>query len=309
MAVSFEKDLSDIADAVELGLADLLKSAALKGEIARPKRLLAAMRHGALGGGKRLRPYLVVASGALFDVPRHQSVQTGCALECVHCYSLVHDDLPDMDNDTLRRGQPTVHRAFDPATAILAGDGLLTLAFDALTDPQLHPSADIRLALVRALARAAGLGGMAGGQMLDLQAERPDMQDQDQDFAALAAIRELQAMKTGALIRFACQAGALLGKADEAHLNQMARFGDLVGFAFQLADDLLDVEASTEALGKTAGKDISQGKATYVRLKGADWTRQRRDALIDEAKELVAPFGAKADALCAAADFIAQRRS
>lgn len=309
MAFSFQQNLSDVADAVERGLTHLLGRAALADEITRPTRLLSAMRHGALGGGKRIRPFLVVASGDLFDVPRHQSVQAGCALECVHCYSLVHDDLPDMDNDTLRRGQPTVHVAFDPATAILAGDSLLTLAFDALTDPNLHPCAEVRLALVRGLARAAGLGGMAGGQMLDLQAERPQIQDQGQHFASLDAIRQLQAMKTGALIRFACEAGGLLGGADATTRDQLARFGDCVGFAFQLADDLLDVEASTEALGKTAGKDVTQGKATYVRLKGAEWTRQRRDSLIDEAKDLVSGFGEKADALCSAADFIAQRRS
>lgn len=309
MPFSFLDDLTHLAQAVEHRLESLLSAQVRDQEIARPERLLNAMRHGALGGGKRIRPYLVAASGDLFGVDRTAAVNVGAALECIHCYSLVHDDLPEMDNDTLRRGQPTVHVAYDPATAILAGDSLLTLAFDALTADDIHASPAVRLALVQGLARAAGLGGMAGGQMLDLQAERADIQSNGQAFDTTDSIRQLQAMKTGALIRFGCRAGGLLGEADPEHLALLSRFGDLIGFAFQLADDLLDIEATTEALGKTAGKDIEQGKATYISLKGAEWTKNQRDQLVEEAKSLLNPFGERAQALSAAADFIAKRSS
>lgn len=309
MAFEFNTDLAEVAQAVDERLTRVLSEVVMADEVSRPPRLLDAMRHGALGAGKRIRPYLIAASADLVDVERPRAIAVGTALECVHCYSLVHDDLPEMDNDTLRRGQPTVHVAYDAATAILAGDSLLTLAFDLLTDPAIHTDPAICLELVRALSRAAGLGGMAGGQMLDLQAERAAIRDNGQQFDSLDSIRELQAMKTGALIRFGCQAGGILGGADPALLALLGRFGDMIGFAFQLADDLLDVEATTEDLGKTAGKDATQGKATYVGLMGLEWTRSQRDQLINDAKELVAPFGAKAEPLCAVADFIGQRKS
>src|SRR6185312_2880237 len=209
----FTRRLSAVAAEAETALERLLAAEPLPGEIVRPPRLLAAMRHSALGGGKRLRPFLVVESAALFGSTGEGPLLAGCALECLHCYSLVHDDLPSMDNDDLRRGQPTVHKAYDEATAILAGDGLLTLAFDILTRPEVHPSAEVRIALVLELARAAGLGGMVGGQMLDLAAEGR--------FEAKRALSQdeiitLQAMKTGALLRFACRAGGILGQADAA---------------------------------------------------------------------------------------------
>jgi farnesyl diphosphate synthase len=278
----------------------------LPGEITRPPRLVAAVRHAVLGGGKRLRPFLVVESAALAGATGQGPLLAGCALECLHCYSLVHDDLPSMDNDDLRRGQPTVHKKFDDATAILAGDGLLTLAFDILARSEVHASADVRIALVLELARAAGLGGMVGGQMLDLAAEgrfeakRKLTQDE---------IVTLQAMKTGALLRFACRAGGILGQADTATRMALDRYGAAVGQAFQIADDLLDVESDTATLGKAAGKDAAAGKATLVSILGIAGAHAKLDALIAEAEAALAPFAAKAAVLRAAARFIAQRRT
>jgi len=302
----FARRLSAVADDTEKLLARLLGDAPLAGEIARPQRLVAAMRHAVLGGGKRLRPFLVVETAALFGTPRDGALLAGAALECLHCYSLVHDDLPAMDDDDLRRGRPTVHKAFDEATAILAGDSLLTLAFDILARTDVHADAAIRAALVLDLARASGLGGMAGGQMLDLAAEgRFD----DKHVLSLDEILTLQAMKTGALLRFACRAGAILGRADDAALAALDRFGAVIGQAFQIADDLLDVEGDTATLGKAAGKDAAAGKATLVSTLGVAGAHARLDALIAEAEGLLAPFGAKGDTLRAAARFIAQRRT
>jgi farnesyl diphosphate synthase len=230
----------------------------------------------------------------------------GAALELIHCYSLVHDDLPAMDNDDLRRGRPTVHRAFDDATAILAGDALLTLAFDVMARTDVHADAAVRAALVLELARASGLGGMAGGQMLDLAAEGR--------FEGKRALSEneiitLQAMKTGALIRFACNAGAILGKADAAARKSIAQYGSAIGQAFQIADDLLDVEGDTKTLGKAAGKDAAAGKATLVATLGVDRARGRLNELVAEASAALASFGEKSDTLRAAARFIAERRA
>ena len=249
-------------------LEKLLSTAPLEGELSRPARLIEAMRYSSLGGGKRFRPFLVVESAALFAVPRSRALMAGAALECVHCYSLVHDDLPAMDNDDLRRGQPTAHKAFDEATAILAGDGLLTLAFDILSRIETHPDAAIRIDLVSSLARAAGLGGMVGGQMLDLEAEGrfagnvPLKLDEN-------SILTLQAMKTGALLRFACTAGGILGSANAAQRKALERYGSAVGKAFQIADDLLDLEGDPALVGKQTGKDAVAGKATIVGILGA----------------------------------------
>src|SRR5580692_8982796 len=246
----FVARLNEIAASTETLLDQLLGSSPVPDERARPGRLLEAMRYATLGGGKRFRPFLVVESAALFAVPRWQALMAGAALECVHCYSLVHDDLPAMDNDALRRGQPTAHRKFDEATAILAGDGLLTFAFDILSRPQTHPDAGVRIALVNALARAAGLGGMAGGQMLDLAAEgRFDGGGPRQ--LGEKEVRTLQAMKTGALLRFACQAGGILGSATEPQRDALERYGSAVGQAFQIADDLLDLEGDPALVGKS----------------------------------------------------------
>ena len=302
----FNKRLAATAADTEALLGRLLAGEPLADEIARPPRLLEAMRHAMLGGGKRLRPFLLAESAALFGAARAGALMAGAALECVHGYSLVHDDLPAMDDDDLRRGRPTVHKAFDEATAILAGDALLTLAFDILARAEVHPDAGVRAALVLELARAAGLGGMAGGQMLDLAAEGR--------FEAKRALTEkeittLQAMKTGALLRYACRAGAILGKADAVQRDAIDRYGVAVGKAFQIADDLLDAEGDTATLGKAAGKDAAAGKATLVAALGVAGARARLAALVKEAEAALMPFGAKADILRAAARFTAERQS
>jgi farnesyl diphosphate synthase len=371
--------LTEIAAATESVLERLLGDAPLPGERVRPKRLLESMRYATLGGGKRFRPFLVVESASLFGVPRERSLMAGAALECIHCYSLVHDDLPAMDNDDLRRGRPTTHKKFDQATAILAGDSLLTLAFDIASRVETHPDPAIRAALVIALARASGLGGMAGGQMLDLAAEgrfsaevledapMPDVrsplidlsdtavrdamkrakargyithvqvnaivpeqrvtaktiEDLFAGFAAvgievvesdpgrlgLADVEELQAMKTGALLRFGCLAGAILGEAKDAERQALDRFGAIVGEAFQIADDLLDVEGDPETVGKATGKDADAHKATTVSILGVERAKQKLFGLVAEAETTLAPFGARAGVLKAAARFVAERRA
>jgi farnesyl diphosphate synthase len=302
----FVTRLTEIAAATESVLERLLGDAPLPGERVRPKRLVEAMRYATLGGGKRFRPFLVVESASLFGVPRERSLMAGAALECIHCYSLVHDDLPAMDNDDLRRGRPTTHKKFDQATAILAGDSLLTLAFDIASRVETHPDPAIRAALVIALARASGLGGMAGGQMLDLAAEG---RFGDAARLGLAEVEELQAMKTGALLRFGCLAGAILGEAKDAERQALDRFGAIVGEAFQIADDLLDVEGDPETVGKATGKDAGAHKATTVSILGVERAKQKLFGLIAEAETTLAPFGARAGVLKAAARFVAERRA
>jgi farnesyl diphosphate synthase len=302
----FGSRLSAIAGEAEGVLEALLSDDPAAQEIARPPRMLAAMRHGALGGGKRLRPFLVVETAALFGVPRAGALHAGCALELIHCYSLVHDDLPAMDDDDLRRGRPTVHKAFDDATAILAGDALLTLAFDAMARPEVHSDAAVRSALVVELARAAGIGGMAGGQMLDLAAEGRFETKRAMNQPEIAT---LQAMKTGALLRFASRAGAILGKADKDALARLDAYGVAIGQAFQIADDLLDLESDAATLGKAAGKDAAAGKATLVSALGPDGARKRLTELVTDAETALAPFAIKADILRATARFIAERRA
>jgi farnesyl diphosphate synthase len=299
--MAFEAALLVRAAAIETELRLLLDGRTLAGEIARPERLMAAMRHGVLNGGKRLRPFLVMESAGLFGADGEAASRVAAALECVHCYSLIHDDLPSMDDDDLRRGQPTVHKAFDEATAILAGDALLTLAFDILADEATALPAERRAALVLALARAAGAGGMVGGQTLDLDAERnrPDE----------AGIIRLQAMKTGALIRFACEAGAIIAGAAPQDRDRLAEFGSAVGLAFQLADDLLDLTADASQMGKATGKDAAAGKATLVALHGTNWARSQLHGLVKQAHELLEPYGEEAAPLKAAASFVAIRNS
>jgi farnesyl diphosphate synthase len=301
VTVEFTDALNHRAHEVEAMLIGLLDERLRSGEIARPERLIAAMRHGVLNGGKRLRPFLVVESAALFGKSGDAVLRVAAALECIHCYSLVHDDLPAMDDDDLRRGQPTVHKAFDEAAAILAGDSLLTYAFDIVASDETDLDSSVRVQLVSALARASGLGGMAGGQALDLMAEtkKPDE----------AGIITLQAMKTGALIRFACEAGAIIADASREDRERMAEFGSAIGLAFQLADDLLDVTADAAAMGKATGKDAAAGKATLVALHGIDWTRKQLSGLVAQAESLLAPFGKDADILKQAARFIAERQS
>jgi farnesyl diphosphate synthase len=266
------------------------------------------MRHAVLAGGKRLRPFLLVEAARLVDpgLTPAALMPAAAAVECLHCYSLVHDDLPAMDDDALRRGRPTVHVAYDDATAILAGDALLTLAFDLLADPACHADPAVRAALVLDLARAGGLGGMVGGQMLDLAAEGrfgPAGADPDE-----AGIRQLQAMKTGALIRAATVMGARLGGGNDADLARLGRFGEVVGLAFQLADDLLDVTSTTEEMGKAVAKDAAHGKGTLVALYGVETSRAELGRLVTEAADLLAPWGQRSDMLVAAARFVADRR-
>jgi farnesyl diphosphate synthase len=252
-----------------------------------------------------LRPFLVAESAALFGVPRERALMTGAALECIHCYSLVHDDLPAMDNDDLRRGRPTAHKAYDEATAILAGDSLLTFAFDILSRPEVHPDPEIRVTLVRELARASGIGGMAGGQLLDLGAEgrfgEAKLGERD--------VVTLQSMKTGALLHFACIAGGILGKAAPAEQDALSRYGRAVGVAFQIADDLLDVESDAATLGKATGKDAALGKATLVGILGPAAARERLHACVAEAQSALSGFGKRAEILSEAAHFVAARRN
>ncbi len=299
--IPFEAALLARTGPIEALLRRLLDDRPLSGEIARPQRLMEAMRHGVLNGGKRLRPFLVMESAALFSADGEAALRVAAALECVHCYSLIHDDLPAMDDDDLRRGQPTVHKAFDEATAILAGDALLALAFDIIADEATMLPAERRAALVLALARAAGAGGMVGGQMLDLEAERIRPEE--------AGIIRLQAMKTGALIRFACEAGAIVAGAPAADRERLAEFGSAIGLAFQLADDLLDLTADARQMGKATGKDAAAGKATLVALHGANWARNQLQGLVEQAHALLCPYGEDAVLLKQAAEFVAARNS
>ena len=307
MTAAFETALSNFASALEAGLAVRLEPVPRPGEIARPARLLAAMRHAVLAGGKRLRPFLLSEVARLLDPSQtiDALMPAAAAIECLHCYSLVHDDLPAMDDDALRRGRPTVHVAYDEATAILAGDALLTLAFDLLADPACHTDPAVRSALVLDLARAGGLGGMVGGQMLDLAAEG---RFGDGARADEADIRKLQAMKTGALIRAATVMGARLGGATDDEVRRFARFGDILGLAFQLADDLLDVTATESEMGKAVAKDAAHGKGTLVARLGINAVRAELDRLVSEATELLAPWGTRSETLAAAARFVADRR-
>ncbi len=304
---TFLSRLNAVAADTETLLDRVLGPDPIDGERSRPGRLIASIRYSSLGGGKRFRPFLVVESAALFGLERSRALMTGAALECVHCYSLVHDDLPAMDNDDLRRGRPTAHKAFDDATAILAGDSLLTYAFDLLSRPETHPSADVRIRLVMALARASGLGGMVGGQILDLAAEGR-FNDVPKP-KTLSEVETLQAMKTGALIRFGAVAGAILGQADDERLKALDRYGAAVGQAFQIADDLLDIEGDAATVGKQTGKDAAAGKATIVGVLGIAKSKERLRALVDEASSALSMFGERADVLKAAAKFVAERRT
>jgi farnesyl diphosphate synthase len=302
----FETRLAAAASGVEATLATILNGDARTGEIARPARLLAAMRHGVLAGGKRFRPFLVIESAALFGVASEASMRAAAALEFVHCYSLVHDDLPAMDDDDVRRGNPTVHKAFDEATAILAGDALLTLAFEVMAAPETHADPAVRAELTLLLARASGLGGMAGGQMLDLAAEGRFAGGRPLPLAE-PDIRRLQSMKTGALIRFACEAGAVLGGACPAERAALVAYGEIVGLAFQIADDLIDHEGDAASAGKATGKDAARGKGTLVSLNGTTWARDELTRLVSDAEARLSGVGESADVLAAAARFVAFR--
>jgi farnesyl diphosphate synthase len=303
--MSFAQRLDRIAGLTEARLGALVGSKTLQTEQdgGVPERLLQAIRHATLGGGKRFRPFLVVESAALFGLSEAAALDTAAALECVHCYSLAHDDLPAMDNDTLRRGAPTVWKAFDEWTAILAGDALLTVAFEILSTPAVHHSAEVRLALISGLAKASGAAGMVGGQALDLEAERLG----SGRALSVAEILHLQSLKTGALIRFACEAGAILGEAKVQERDALREYGAQLGLAFQIADDLLDAEGDAATVGKAVSKDAAAGKATLVSLMGLEAARAELSKAEQAAINALAPFGARAETLIEAARFVARR--
>ena len=267
----------------------------------RESRVYQAMRYSALAPGKRLRPFLVLASATLFGVAQRCALQVAAAVEMVHAYSLVHDDLPAMDNSDLRRGRPTNHKQFDEATAVLAGDGLLTMAFEVLADPDTHGDPGVRAALVGALASAAGPAGMVGGQMIDLIAEKQPLD--------IGAITRLQRMKTGALIAFSCEAGAILAKAAPELRLALRGYAHDLGLAFQIADDLLDVEGSSAETGKPVGADAAAGKATFVSILGIERARAQAELLINQAVAHLDLFEERAELLRQVARFVVNRRS
>ena len=296
---------------VEVGLARALSETAaaveavLDAELPRPEgaqaRLFEAMRYSILGGGKRLRAFLVRSGARLAGADDGGALLVAAALEMVHGYSLIHDDLPAMDDDDLRRGKPSCHVAFDEATAILAGDALLTLAFELLSDPRVHPDASVRCDLVRAMARAAGGEGMVGGQMIDLAAERGGA---DHELTVT-----LERMKTGALIAFSCEAGAILARRDGEYRRSLREFGQDVGLAFQVIDDVLDVVGDEAALGKTVGKDAAAGKATFIAALGLEGARREAVALVERAVTRLDGLGEGAEPLRAFGEYVLARQS
>jgi farnesyl diphosphate synthase len=302
-ASEFEAKLAANAAATERMLDSLLSPAILPGETFRPPRFLDAMRYASLDGGKRIRPFLLIETARLLGAGGEGVLRAAAAVEMIHCYSLVHDDLPALDNDDMRRGRPATHKAFNEATAILVGDGLLTYAFDVTADPATHQDPGVRAELVLLLARAAGLGNMIGGQVLDLEAEHA------LEPHTAEAVTKLQAMKTGALLHYAVEAGAILGRANAEARAALSRYGRALGAAFQVADDILDVEADGLALGKRAGKDASRNKATLVAALGIDGARERRDSLVAAAIAALDSFpqGRHATVLKEAARFVAAR--
>ena len=293
--------MSRCAADIEVALDTLLESGLLSGPGVPPQRLIAAMRHGSLNGGKRLRPLLVRQAAGVFGLAPDRTITAGLAVEILHCYSLVHDDLPAMDDDDVRRGRPTVHKAYDDATAILAGDALLTHAFGLLADPACHPDAAVRVRLVAELATGAGAGGMVGGQMLDIEGETTHLSEQQ--------IAQMQAMKTGALIRAAVRIGAILGGAGDEQLKHLTDYAEAAGRAFQLADDILDVIATAEALGKATGKDAEQGKQTVVSRIGVEAAQRQLAEMTHDALTALTAFGDEAEGLRATARFFATRES
>lgn len=290
----FEQRLTEVADKVTVALDQLIPPAS-----GPEANLMRAMRHAALANGKRMRPFLVLETGAMFGASEKSLLRTAAALECVHCYSLVHDDLPCMDDDDFRRGQPTVHKAFDEATAVLAGDALLTLAFKILASAETHEDPAVRVLLIERLADAAGARGMVGGQMIDMLEEASPRD--------LNTITRMQRLKTGALISYALEAGAIIGHAREAERNALAGFANDLGLAYQIADDILDAEGDESIVGKALSKDKDAGKANFVTLLGVEGARQRVRLLAAQAKEHLAIFRDKAHILLHSVDYVLNR--
>ena len=289
--------MADTAREVERAMETLLL------ETGKPaQQLYEAMRHGTMNGGKRMRPFMVMQSAQIFGVDPACAIRVAAAIELVHSYSLVHDDLPAMDDADLRRGKATVHKVYDDATAVLAGDGLLTYAFEVLSEPETHADANVRIALVKALSCAAGPTGMVGGQMLDLLAEKTPIED-------ATAITRLQRMKTGALIAFSCEAGAILGKAGPQHRHALRNYAHDLGLAFQIVDDLLDLEGSEAETGKPVGRDADAGKATFVSILGLERAREQAHLLAAQAAEHLSVFEDRASYLQDLARFVVERKT
>jgi len=288
--------MTHVAQVVESELTSLLPP-----EEGAEARLATAMRYATLGGGKRLRAFLVMQGAELFRVSETCAARVAASIEMLHAYSLVHDDLPAMDDSDLRRGRLTCHKEFDEATAVLAGDGLLTMAFEVLAHPEAHPDPAVRCELVAALAAAAGAAGMVGGQMIDLIAERRTLD--------IGAITRLQRMKTGALIAFACEAGAILAKAPAEPRTALRGYAHDLGLAFQIADDLLDVEGSPAETGKPVGADAAAGKATFVSILGVERARAQAELLVRQAAAHLDLFGRRAELLREAARYVISRRT
>ena len=293
---SLASAMADSAHAVEDALERLLPKSDFP-----EKKLFDSMRYGVLGGGKRLRPFLVLSAAKIFGVGDECALRAAAAVECIHCYSLIHDDLPAMDNSDLRRGRPTVHKKFDDATAILAGDALLTLAFEILADPRTHEDPAVRCKIITALAKASGVHGMVGGQMLDLIAETTNLD--------IGAITRLQRLKTGELIAFSAEAGAILGKSSVQHHNALRAYAHDLGLAFQIIDDLLDAEGTEAETGKSVGRDVKAGKATFVTILGVDRARNQAKLLSEQAISHLGIFDGRAKNLEDVARFVVDRKS
>ncbi len=295
-SISLQEKMDEVVESVNKAITRLLPETDLP-----EARLYEAMRYGTLTGGKRMRPFLLMSSAALFNVDPKRARRAAAAIEFVHCYSLIHDDLPAMDNADLRRGKPSTHKAFDEATAILAGDALLALAFEVLSHPDTHEDPRVRCDLVQALALAAGAHGLCGGQMLDLLGEKEEFD--------LGTISRLQRMKTGRLMTFACEAGAILGKAGEPQRKALCNYAHDLGLAFQVTDDILDVEGNVHQLGKDAGKDDKAGKSTFVSTLGKDMAKSRANMLVQQAVSHLGVFGSRADTLAELAHYVLKRRA